>query len=305
MKNMNKIECFKIQIIESNQVIDFSNFNSILQIKCSIFSGICEPTTIVADPFLFVKKDTLYLFYECKKMYHNGVISMIKTNDLVHWSKPVTVLKESCHLSYPWVFEENGHIYMVPETCILKEIRLYEGNNELSKFSYVKTILKDNKSYSMGFSFSDTSIYKVDKYYYLMTTINDGINNILKLYISDRLDGIYKEHPMSPICSNNKYGRNAGSLFELDGKLYRVAQNCENSYGDNVNILEIVDITTMRYKENIFKDNILPIDIQYYKKGGHQLNFVKFKEKNIIATDAKEYHYFILNRLLHRIGCYK
>ena len=302
---MNKIECFKIRILKSDNINNVGGWSQIKDILCDTLLCLKEPTTIVADPFLFIKDDTLYLFYEDKKMYHNGVITMIKTSDLMHWSDPVTVLKEPCHLSYPWVFEENGRIYMIPETCSLNSIRLYEANENLTKFSYVKTILTDSREYADGFSFSDTSIYKKDGYYYLMTTINDGETNILRLYISDKFDTGYMEHPMSPICSNNNYGRNAGSLFKYESRLYRVAQNCEKRYGDNVNLLEIEEMSPTVYKERSVKDDILPTSVSFYREGGHQFNMVKFRDQYVIATDAKEYNRFLSNRVLHKLGLIK
>lgn len=295
-------ECFKIKICKSDDLLNSENWQTVKEIKCEAFGFFREPTTIVADPFLFVKDDTLYLFYENKKMYHNGVISMTKTVDLVHWSAPITVLEEQCHLSYPWVFEENGHTYMIPETCGLNSIRLYEGNENLTDFKFVKTLLVDDVGYDDGFSFSDSSFYIKDGIYYLMTTVNDGTNNILKLFVSNKIDGKYSEHPQSPVCSDNKYGRNAGSLFEYNGKLYRVAQDCEKRYGDNVNLLEVEKLDPYKYEEQVVRDNMICRDIPFYKEGGHQFNVVKFKDKYIIATDAKEYHSFIIPRILHKLG---
>lgn len=301
---MKKVECFKIQLLESNRDFDLSKARSLLKIMCGKTSLLNEPTSIVADPFLFVKQGTLYLFYEDKKLYHKGTISMTKTTDLLEWTAPVTVLEESCHLSYPWVFEEDGHVYMIPETCGLKEIRLYEADEKLQKFTYVKTILKDEIAYPNGFSFSDTSIYHNDDMYYLMTTVNDGKRNILKLYISDKFDEGYREHPMSPVSTDNMYGRNAGNLLEIDGQLYRVAQDCEKRYGDNVNLLVIKEMTKTSYHEQIVKKSIIPTEIPFYNEGGHQFNMVEFKEKHVFATDAKEYHYFMFDRILHRLGAY-
>lgn len=298
---MKKVECFKIQLLESNRDFDLSKARSLLKIMCGKTSLLNEPTSIVADPFLFVKQGTLYLFYEDKKLYHKGTISMTKTTDLLEWTAPVTVLEESCHLSYPWVFEEGGHVYMIPETCGLKEIRLYEADEELQKFTYVKTILNDENACTEGFSFSDTSIYHNDDMYYLMTTVNDGKRNILKLYISDKFDEGYREHLMSPISADNMYGRNAGSLLEIDGQLYRVAQDCKKRYGDNVNLLIIEEMNKATYRERVVKNSIIPTAIPFYNEGGHQFNMVEFKGKHIIATDAKEYHYFMLDRIKRKL----
>lgn len=302
---MNKIECFKIQIVAAESPFEFANGRIIKEVLCDSISKLRKPTTIVADPFLFVKDDTLYLFYEDKKMYRNGVISMISTKDLATWTEPLVVLQETCHLSYPWVFEENGQVYMIPETCGLKEIRLYRANDELTDFKYTKTILRDDTDREDGLSFSDTSILKKDDAFYLMTTVNENKTNILKLYVSDNFDSSYIEHPNSPIVVGNKYGRNGGCLLEFDGKLLRVAQDCVNRYGDNVHLLEVKVLNKEKYKEESIKDYIIPTTMTFYKEGGHQFNFVKFKGKYVIATDAKEYHGFAVSRILHKIGMYR
>lgn len=298
---MKKIECFKIQILKGENPFEIGNKEVVKQLLCDKRALFTEPKTILADPFLFVYKDTLYLFYEDKKLNQNGVISMTCTRNLHEWSEPVVVLKETCHLSYPWVFEKDGHIYMIPETCGLREIRLYEATPDLTNFVFVKTIMYDDMDYDMGFSFSDSSIYEKDGRFYLMTSVNDGEKNILKMFVSDRFDENYKEHPQSPISIDNKYGRNAGCLFTYKNKTYRVAQNCQNRYGDNVNLLEVKEINPQRYEEVVVKNNIIPTDALFFKEGGHQFNVVKYKNNYVIATDAKEYHYFFMSRIIRKL----
>lgn len=300
---MNKTECFKIRIEILDDPLKIGYGRELKKINCSKEFCVTEPTAIVADPFLFVQGDTLFLFYEEKKMYHDGVISMIKTTDLENWTAPVVVLKEKCHLSYPWIFEDSGHTYMIPETSGLKSIRVYEGNNNLSEFHYVKTILKDDEERG-GFSFSDTLIYKYNDTYYLITTVNDGKKNILRLFESKKIFEGYSEHPCSPIYNNNKYGRNAGLIFTYNKKIYRVAQDCMNRYGDNVHMLEIYRITPDAFEEKSFREYIIPTQERFYREGGHQFNCVRFKNKYIVATDAKEYHYYIFPKILHKLGSF-
>lgn len=302
---MDKVECFKIQILECDDIFDISKGNVIKQINCSSKAFVKEPKTILADPFLFVKDAILFLFYEDKKMYKPGVISMVSTKDLIKWTDPIVVLEESCHLSYPWVFQVGDNIYMIPETCEKKSIRLYKANKKLTQFTFCKTILQDDRSYREGFSFSDSSIWQGQDGYYLMTTINNGLNNILELYYCKDIFGKYKKHIKSPITVNNAFGRNAGCLFEKNGHMYRVTQNCEHGYGNDVSLLEVETMSSNDYKEHLVKSNILGGGSSFYKNGGHQYNWVHFKGKNIVATDAKEYHSFWFPRIFHKIGFYK
>lgn len=299
---MNKIECFNVRIYKTKSLNHIDNYQVIKTILCNKHAIAREPISIVADPFLFVKDDRLFLFYENKTVFHNGYIMMTSTNDLISWTNPIIVLEETCHLSYPWVFEENGQVYMIPETSGLKEIRLYKANHSLTDFKFVKTILKDEVNRLNGFSFSDTSIIKKDHMYYLLTTVNDNGANILKLYFSEHFDFGYTEHSASPIFVGNKYGRNAGCLYKYNDKLYRFAQDCVKRYGDNVHVLEVIKIDKYHYEEKTIKDYVLTKNVPFYKEGGHQINIVQFRGEYIIATDAKQYKWFLINRILHHFG---
>ena len=295
---MKKVECFKIQLFTIENDIQCS----ILKLINDRWAFFREPTIILADPFLFVHNDSLFLFYEQKKLHSNGTIMMMQTADLKHWSEPVEVLRETFHLSYPWVFEQDGHVYMMPETCGDKSVRLYEAvDPELTEFRLVKKLIEQDDD-DLDFSFSDSSVVERDGKYYLFTTVRkDGVNQI-RLFWSNEFMGQYHEHHKSPICIDNKYGRNAGHLAEYSGELFRFAQDCENGYGDNVHVLRVRELSVDDYQEDVVKENILDRKKEFYRFGGHQLNVANFKGKTVVATDAKEYHCFFVNRVLRKIG---
>lgn len=300
------IECFKIQLLSFDNEKDIFNIKkgkSIYGVDCLKPYFKVNPTIIVADPFLFVKNEKLYLFYESKAFFSPGVIMMTSTVDLKNWSKPVVVLKESFHLSYPWVFEEEGKIYMIPETGSDKSIRLYEAvNDDLTEFRLVKKLLEQPKNMVCRIGYGDTSIYKKEGKYYLMTMLqHEEPVNILELYVSDDLQGPYIPHPCSPIAKDNKIGRDAGCWLELGGKLLRFSQDCVHRYGDNVNVSEITKLSPTEYKEHLVQECIIPTDAPFYEEGGHQINAVSFKGKWIVATDAKEYHRMLWYRVIRKI----
>lgn len=303
---MNKIECFKIQLLRTGlkrTAISSEAVDPVFQILCDRWAVFKEPTIIAADPFLFVHDDMLYLFYEHKNLYHNGTIMMTRTRDIQYWSEPVEVLREWFHLSYPWVFEKEGHIYMMPETCADRSIRLYEAvNSELTEFKFVRKLLEQGQDDDVKISYSDSSIVEQDGVYYLFTTVNYKGTNQLLLFYSDDLTGPYKQHPKSPVCVSQKYGRNAGSFIEHEGELFRVAQDCASRYGDNVHLMRVKVLSPYEYVEELIRENVFDTSDPFYREGGHQLNMVKFKDFYVYATDAKEYHYFVFSRCLHKLG---
>ena len=303
---MIKNECFKIQLLQFENLQDIFNLNkgrSVLRLRTGKGVFDLNPTVIEADPFLFVKDGKLYLFYESKRLKDKGVIKMISTEDLMTWTSPVTVLEEPFHLSFPWVFEEDGIVYMIPETGAINTIRLYAASShDLNCFYLVKTLVSAPLNTDMKMGYGDSCICNQNDKYYLFTQLqfSDGINT-LELYVSDSLSGEYTKHPCSPIQHNQKLGRNAGSIIDIDGKKWRFSQDCTVRYGDNVHVSEIVSLTPDNYEEKLIKENIIPQDIPFYKEGGHQYNLVEFKGKYIVATDAKEYLYLFLQRLFNRV----
>lgn len=299
---MNRSECFKIQLLEAER--EFYAVDKMKTVSRILFDRSPrskEPVSIVADPFLFVHEDTLYLFYEQKKLYHDGVIMMTCTKDLQNWTPPRTVLKEPFHLSFPYVFERDGNVYMIPETCANRSIRLYRAvNSELTDFVFVKKLLEMEDDSDVLISYSDSSILSKDDVIYLFTTVcRRGGANSLQLYYADDLLGPYREHCKSPVVVSSKHGRNAGSLILHEGEIYRPAQDCVRRYGDNVHLWKVTRLTPSEYREELFKESIYDARIPFYREGGHQLNVARFKGRYIVATDAKEYHWFWAARIAH------
>lgn len=306
---MTKLECFNIGLFEiASASKDFSLDNvslydkKVFELKSENFFH-ANPVTIAADPFLFVHNDVLFLFYEELRFCTQGVIKMVKTKDLKNWSEPITVLQESFHLSYPYVFEDNGIVYMIPETCAAGEVRLYKAMDDgLTSFALDSTLIReDNKNKEVDIDYSDSSVYKKESLYYLMTTRRVNGTYTLYLYVSDNLHGPYRVHPMSPVCISNKYGRNAGCLINSNDKLYRVAQDCEKKYGDNVHLFEVLKMDENDYQEKLVKENLFNSDAAFHKEGGHQFNMISFLGKSIIAIDAKEYKNYWLYRIVTKI----
>lgn len=280
--------------IYSQEKLDIPNIDKskvIYHIPLANYWGM-NPVFVNADPFLFVWNDKLFLFYERQRYTSVGEIYMVSTIDLKTWTKPRLVLKERCHLSFPFVFEDNGIVYMMPESSGLHQIRLYRASNpDLTEFEYVKSLEKLNYSANDGgVHFVDSCILKKNNIYYLFTSIKDIDGNYTcQLYLSENLLGEYKEHPCSPINVGKSFGRNGGCILSFEDSLLRVAQNCENDYGDNLSLVQINVITPTEYSENVVQDNFINRSNPRYKEGGHHLNIVQYKGKYIISSDYKSY----------------
>jgi len=231
-----------------------------------------NPVLIVADPFLFIQNDCLFLFYENQISSNSGTIEMIKTNDLIHWTEPITVLKHRTHLSFPFIFKDAGNIFMIPETYQEKNVQLCKANQDLTEFCFEKELLN-------GDEYVDSSIILHDHIYYLFTSvIRENDDYELQLYFSKELNGEFEKHPKSPIAKGHSVGRCGGAIFEYENKIYRPAQICKHYYGESLSMYRIKMLTTNDYQEEIEIGRFLP--------KGHHFNMTKFNNKLIVATDT-------------------
>lgn len=265
--------------------------NPILEIRSdtSLFNP--NAPSILADPFLYVHNGELFLFYEHQDKWIGGKgrICMRKTKDLKNWTPEMDVLIEPFHLSFPWVFEEDGKVYMMPETGGSRSIRIYQADNDsLAKWSLCRIIMEDEQPWT------DSVIYKKDGTYYLFTSHDTHSKQSQHLFISNSLMGPYKEHPSSPIYEGRDGGRNAGCIIEYEGGLFRPVQVCLKSYGEQTSIMKINRLTPTEYKESIYKKNIVNTSLTSFSDGGHQFNSVVFKGRTIVATDYRIKNYNLI-----------
>lgn len=306
MDKANLFEFFKIQLLSFDTLEDIFQLEKgkpIYQVCHMQRHGFPNPLIIEADPFLFVYHNRLFLFYERKQLHTPGSIMMVSTSDLQHWSKPVEVLREDFHLSFPWVFEREGHVYMLPEAGGSRSVRMYEAKDDgLAEFSYCATILTEPEEAPITMHYGDSCIFEKDQVFYLFTQLQyqDHINT-LELYTSDHLMGPYRSHVMSPVQHSQQLGRNAGCILSLGGKIYRFSQDCTAFYGDNVHVSQIDTLSSTDYREHLVKESILPCHLPFYQEGGHHFNAVRFLDQWIVSTDAKEYHPLWGVRILNKI----
>ncbi len=237
-------------------------------------------STGYADPFLFEnKKDGyLYLFYEEERLQAPAPICAKRTKNLKKWEDLGIVLQEPFHLSFPFVFEVDNQIYMLPETRYKESVILYKAIEFPYQWEVEKVLLEGDK-------YVDSSLIKYNEMWYLFTTVWYGKNDGLKIFYADDLLGEYKEHPQSPITDDIGFSRNGGTVFEHKNKLYRPAQNCTHYYGENVALYEIEKLTPTEYHENKVLD-LIDTNNKWAKYGGHHFNMIKYKDNQVMVMDG-------------------
>ena len=202
----------------------------------------------VADPFLFAWRDKVWLFFE--GMYKGrgdrgvakGVICCLRYDkDKDDWSYQGVALEEPYHLSYPQVFEDDGVVYMVPETAQAEEVALYEAVDFPMTWRK-KTVLIRGK-------YVDSSIFRKDGECYIVTT-PDGRQPSAELWRAASLVGPWERHPASDkVSSSHALRRNGGTIYKDAGRIYRIAQDCDGGYGKRLYRIPILDASKDSYSE--------------------------------------------------------
>lgn len=218
-------------------------------VTCGSVTDSGFPSNFVADPFLYVQGDVLYLFFETKNsLTRQGDIGVAKSVDNgASWEQLGVVLDEEWHLSYPYVFDYNGQIYMMPEGSQKGDLRLYRADNFPLKWELEKVILKR--------PLIDSFIMKHESRYYLFgsdhTRISTKKNGELEIWYSNSPLGPWKQHKKNPVYNTNKNtgARNGGRPFVYNGNVYRVGQDDGETYGKRVRVFKIEVLTPYNYRE--------------------------------------------------------
>ena len=246
----------------------------------------------LADPFLHVEGDKIYLFAEVQNVDKKGFINCWFSQDTLVWENLGPVLKANSHFSYPHIFSnKKNEIFLIPESGEIKEVSIYKFNNFPMDLSKKNDLLQGN--------YFDTNILVQDGTFFLITTKN---NFEVEIFFSDDLfSKNWTKHPKSPVKQGKALSRNAGPIYRRKGRMYRFVQDCSVSYGNKINVIEIVKIDENNYKEKIIAEDYKPrSNFPFQKHSRHHISSVTFKGKTVVAMDGKRSD-IIFNRLINFI----
>lgn len=196
-----------------------------------------------ADPFLFRYDGANWLFYETvTRGARKGVIGCLKEEG-GKWVQQGKVLEQPWHLSYPQVFEEDGHIYMIPEESDLGKgaVNLYEATAFPCGWVKRATLIER--------PFADATLLKRDGHWY-MACYTIPPHESTELWHAPTLFGPWERHPQyMNINQSRRLRRCGGSFITRKGQLYRVAQDCNGFYGKRLFMVPVLELSPNAYRE--------------------------------------------------------
>ena len=202
-----------------------------------------------ADPFLHTRGERTFCFVEdlARKTQkgHITALELVGTRIVEHG----VALQEPFHLSFPFLFEYQGELYMCPESCASRQIRVYRCTEFPLKWKLEKTLMD-------GVSAVDTLLFPKGGRWWMLTNIDDSETgdhcSELYLFSADSpLSTTWVPHRQNPILVDSIGGRNGGLIVDGE-KLLRLGQ-CQgfDQYGESLRVYEIKEVSESRYAEEL------------------------------------------------------
>ena len=200
-----------------------------------------------ADPFPLQKDGRSFIFFE-ELPYGapRAHISVVEVNRKGEASAPLKVLERDYHLSYPFLIEEDGELFMIPETADNATVELYRCVEFPHKWKLERVLVE-------GLKCADATLHREhDRWWMFTTATRPGgadINDELHLFSAERLLGDWKPHRGNPVKSDVRSARPAGRLFRRGDALYRPGQIGAPIYGAGIALHRVERLTPDEYLE--------------------------------------------------------
>ncbi len=228
------------------------------------------PNHFLADPFVIERNGEHYIFVEdYDYATWKGVVTAYKV-DKDGYQELGLVLEEDFHLSYPYLLEYEGELYMIPESEQKREIRMYRCTDFPLQWELHRVLMSDIAA-------ADSTIFEHNGKWWMFTNIDSaGIedhDSELHIYHANAPDSTeWTPHPLNPVIFDSRFARMGGFLTDDAGDKYRVYQKQGYAvYGEAMGIAKIEELTETAYRES----RIVEMEAEFYDglKGTHTYSF--------------------------------
>lgn len=199
-----------------------------------------------ADPFPLARHGRHYIFFEELPYAANRAhIACVEVRADGSWSEPRKVLERPYHLSYPFLFEHQGALFMMPETGDRRTVEVYRCRRFPDEWTLEQVLLE-------GAFFTDATLHRApDRWWLFVNRSPEGTQGVDELNLFHAADPFapWQEHFANPVKSDVRGARPAGRLYQVGDVLYRPGQIGAPIYGHGVAIHRIDQLTPGTYRE--------------------------------------------------------
>lgn len=240
-------------------------------LSCASVTDASYPSNFVADPFLFIQGSTLYVFFESKNaLTKQGDIGVAQSLDGgASWTYLGTALDEEWHLSFPFVFTYNNEIYMMPEGSRKGDLRLYRALQFPLTWVLDRVLIRR--------PLVDATMVEYNGNFWIFGSdfqrFGAKKNGELEVWFASSPLGPFQQHKGNPVHNGERSSgaRNGGRPFIYEGQLYRLGQDCGETYGRRLRLfhVEVLNIHEFREVE-------VPLGLADSRKGRNAWNGMRY-----------------------------
>ncbi|WP_370676172.1 hypothetical protein [Pleomorphomonas sp. PLEO] len=199
-----------------------------------------------ADPFVVRYGGRTVLFVEeFPFATEKGLISAVELGANGPVGTPRPVIETDCHLSYPFVFEEDGALYMIPESSGRRKVELWRAVNFPDHWERAAVLIDD-------IDLGDATLFRADGRCYLFGTVRphwgsswDG----LAIFAAEHLTGQWAPLFSGPAKVDVSSARPAGRMFSLGTSVVRPFQDSVGGYGAGLGFARVDRLDAGGYAE--------------------------------------------------------
>jgi hypothetical protein len=233
----------------------------------------------VADPFLLRGENEWHLFFEIGNKEQDR-IGWATSPNLRDWTyRQVVLCPPGVRLSYPHVFRHESAFYMIPESHVAGEARLYRAVDFPRAWELDTVLLREP-------FIVDCSPFQHGGRWWMFANGGPPVNNnTLDLYFADDLRGPWVKHPRSPLNTDVSEARPAGRVIHFDNRIFRLGQDCGPAYGTAVRAFEVLELSETRYAERRIDAPLLgPSGEGWNADGMHHLDAHRIDDGSWVAA---------------------
>jgi hypothetical protein len=199
-----------------------------------------------ADPFPVRWQGRTFVFFEdLDHRIGRGIISAIEFGDGGPVGEALPALKEPWHLSYPFLIEDKGGLWMIPESSEHRDVALYKCIRFPDRWERHCTLLS-------GLELADVTITQHNGLKYLFGAWRDGAggySDTLAIFYAHDLAGPWLPHASNPVMMDRASTRPAGNFVTINGALWRPVQDCAGGYGTGLGLAEILELSPTTFRQ--------------------------------------------------------
>jgi hypothetical protein len=227
------------------------------------------PFHFLADPFGVWRDGRLWIFAEAYDYRtRHGVIDVLALDADLAPADRRTVLSEPWHLSYPFVLEADGEVWMAPEAHRSGALTLYRAAAFPDRWEPMARLALDTPAI-------DPTVFRHQGLWWLAYAPSgpqSSKQGRLHLAFAEALTGPWRPHPGNPVRVERTSSRPGGVPFIQDGVLTLPVQDCARTYGGAIRLLRIPELTPARFEAHAEGRIAPPATAAPYVDGLHTLS---------------------------------